>query len=129
MPDRDHAVLIRPRQGAWERDQYVGVEGSAGGEGVRIHKALVRSSLTGVRGRGTLPSMEDARQRVIRKFMALPEDKQQKLCDSLGALMAQLKAEWEAKPENAGKTVSYKDLWQDFLKKKNNGYTGEGTGR
>ena len=73
--------------------------------------------------------MEDARQRVIRKFMALPEDKQQKLCDSMGALMAQLKAEWEAKPENAGKTVSYKDLWQDFLKKNNNENTGEETGR
>lgn len=73
--------------------------------------------------------MEDARQRVIRKFMALPEDKQQKLCDSMGALMAQLKAEWEAKPENAGKTVSYKDLWQDFLKKNNSGDTGEETGR
>lgn len=73
--------------------------------------------------------MEDARQRVIRKFMALPEDKQQKLCDSMGTLMAKLKTEWEAKPENAGKTVKYMDLWQDFLKKKNNGDTGEGTGR
>ena len=73
--------------------------------------------------------MEDARQRVIRKFMTLPEDKQQKLCDSMGALMAKLRAEWGSKPENAGKTVSYKDLWQDFLKKKNSGYTGEGTGR
>ena len=73
--------------------------------------------------------MEDARQRVIRKFMALPEDKQQNLCDSMGALLARLKCEWEAKPENAGKTMSYKDLWQDFLKKKNSGDTGEGTGR
>ena len=73
--------------------------------------------------------MEDARQRVIRKFMALSEDKQQKLCESMGELMTKLKADWEAKPENAGKTVSYKDLWHDFLKKKNSGDTGQGTGR
>jgi hypothetical protein len=73
--------------------------------------------------------MEDARQRVIRKFLALPEDKQQKLCDAMGAMMAKLKTEWEAKPKNAGKTVKYMDLWQEFLMKKNSGDTGEGTGR
>lgn len=43
--------------------------------------------------------------------MALPEDKRQKLCDSMGALMAQLKADWEAGPENAGKTVTCTELW------------------
>ena len=73
--------------------------------------------------------MEDARQRVICKFMALPENKQQKLCDSMGALLARLKSEWEARPENAGKTVSYKDLWQVILRKKNSGDTGEESGR
>lgn len=64
-----------------------------------------------------LSNMEDARQRVIRKFMALPEDKQQKLCDSMGALMAQLKADWEARPENAGKTVTCTELWDGHAKK------------
>ena len=61
--------------------------------------------------------MEDARQRVIRKFMALPEDKQQKLCDSIGALMARLKSEWEARPENKGKAVTYTELWDEHAKK------------
>ena len=60
---------------------------------------------------------EDARQRVIRKFAALSEDKQQKLSDAMGELMAKLKADWEAKPENAGKTVAYAELWRDFAGK------------
>lgn len=58
---------------------------------------------------------EDARQRVIRKFAALPEDKQQKLCDAMGELMAKLKADWEAKPANAGKKVTYTELWNNLL--------------
>ena len=61
--------------------------------------------------------MEDARQRVIRKFMALSEDKQLKLCNSMGGLFAKLKAEWEAKPENAEKTVTYTELWVEHAKK------------
>ena len=61
--------------------------------------------------------MEDARQRVIRKFLALPEDKQQKLCDSMGTLMAKLKADADAKPENASKTVTYTELWDAYAKK------------
>ena len=56
--------------------------------------------------------MEDARQRVIRKFLALPEDKQQKLCDAMGELMVQLKAEWESRLENVGKKVTYTELWE-----------------
>ena len=68
--------------------------------------------------------MEDARQRVIRKFLALPEDKQQKLCDAMGELMTQLKAEWEAKLENAGKKVTYTELWNEHVK-----VTGTGKGR
>ena len=59
---------------------------------------------------------EDARQRVIRKFMALPEDKQQKLSDAMGELMAKLKADWEAKPANAGKKVKYTELWDEHAK-------------
>ena len=65
--------------------------------------------------------MDDPRQRVIRKFMALPEDKQQKLCDAVGELMAKLKAEWEARPENAGKTVTYTELWDEHTKKMKKG--------
>lgn len=65
----------------------------------------------------TLPAMDDVRQRVIRKFMTLPEDKQQKLCGAMGSLLAKLKADWEARPENAGKTVTYTELWDEHAKK------------
>ena len=61
--------------------------------------------------------MDDARQRVIRKFLALPEDKQQRISDAMGSLLTKLKAEWEAKPENAGKTVTYTELWDEHAKK------------
>ena len=68
---------------------------------------------------------DDVRQRVIRKFMALPEDKQQKLCDAMGELMAKLKVEWEAKPENAGKTVKYAELWENSLTQSSIGDRGK----
>ena len=61
--------------------------------------------------------MDDVRQRVIRKFLALPEDKQQRISDAMGELMAKLKADWEARPENAGKTVTYTELWDEHAKK------------
>ena len=64
--------------------------------------------------------MDDARQRVIRKFLALPEDKQQRISDAMGELMAKLKADWEARPENAGKTVTYTELWDEHAKKMKN---------
>ena len=67
--------------------------------------------------------MEDACQRVIRKFAALPEDEQQKLCDTMGTLLTELKAEWEARPENAGKTVTYTELWDEHAKKMKAGST------
>ena len=69
--------------------------------------------------------MEDARQRVIRKFMVLPEDKQQKLCVSMGTLMAQLKADWEVRLENAGKTVTHTKLWGGYAKKRMKVVEGE----
>ena len=64
--------------------------------------------------------MDDVRQRVIRKFLALPEDKQQRISDAMGELMAKLKADWEARPENAGKTVTYTELWDEHAKKMKN---------
>lgn len=70
-----------------------------------------------------LLDMEDARQRVIRKFLALPEDKQQKLCNAMGERMAQLKAERESRLENVGKKVTYTELWDAYVK-----VTGMGKG-
>ena len=46
--------------------------------------------------------------------MALPKDKQQKLCDSMGKLMARLKDDWKSGPENTGKTVTYTELWDEY---------------
>ncbi|HPV47022.1 MAG TPA: hypothetical protein PLD40_05500 [Kiritimatiellia bacterium] len=49
--------------------------------------------------------------------MVLPEDKWQKLYDAMGALMARLKAEWDVKPENKGKVITYAELWAEQAKK------------
>ena len=70
--------------------------------------------LTIYRGYVKLPSMEDVRQRVIRKFLAMSEDK---LSDSKVELMTNLKADWEAKPENTGKFVTYSELWDEHARK------------
>ncbi len=51
-----------------------------------------------------------------KKFLDLPPEKQQRLHDAMAKLFAQLEADWKAKPENAGKPVKYKELWEDFLK-------------
>lgn len=59
------------------------------------------------------PGMDDADRKLLRKIFSLPEDKQQKLCDSMGELMEDVKADWQAKPENAGKTVTYTELWDE----------------
>lgn len=55
-------------------------------------------------------------ERVLQKFFNLPEDKQQKLCDLYGKLLTDLKEDWESKPENKGKTITYSELWENFAK-------------
>lgn len=62
-------------------------------------------------------SVDEADRKLLQKIFSLPQDKQQKLCDSMGALMAKLKADWDARPENAGKTVTYTELWDEHAKK------------
>jgi hypothetical protein len=57
--------------------------------------------------------MDEADRKLLRKIFSLPEEKQQKLCDRMGGLMEDLKAKWEARPENAGKTVTYTELWDE----------------
>lgn len=69
--------------------------------------------------------MDEADRKLLQKIFSLPEDKQQKLCDAMGELMAKLKADWEAKPENAGKTVTYTKLWDEHAKKMKAGDRGE----
>lgn len=63
------------------------------------------------------PAMDEADRKLLRKIFSLPEEKQQKLCDRMGGLMEDLKAKWEARPENAGKTVTYTELWDGHAKK------------
>ena len=36
-----------------------------------------------------------------RRFLELPEDKQQRIYDQFAKLFARLEADWKAKPENA----------------------------
>ena len=61
--------------------------------------------------------MDEADRKLLQKIFSLPQDKQQKLCDAMGELMAKLKADWEARPENAGRTVTYTELWDEHAKK------------
>ncbi len=61
--------------------------------------------------------MDEADRRLLQKIFSLPKDKQQRLCDRMGELLEGLKADWEAKPENAGKTVTYTELWDEHAKK------------
>ena len=61
---------------------------------------------------------------VKRRFLELPEDKQQRIYDKLAQLFARLEADWKSKPENAGKTVPYRKLWDDFSSQKREGEQG-----
>ena len=62
-----------------------------------------------------------AEENVKRKFREMPPEKQQTLYDSTVKLFAQLEADWKAKPENAGKTMKYSELWEEHLKKTKEG--------
>ena len=54
-------------------------------------------------------------QETSRQFAALPKEKQEGIHASLTDLFTQLEAEWRAKPDNAGKTFSYRALWDEFM--------------
>jgi hypothetical protein len=69
--------------------------------------------------------MDAADRKLLQKIFSLPKDKQQKLCDTMGGLMTRLKTDWEAKPENAGKTVTYTELWDEFVAKQKGGPPAE----
>lgn len=58
-----------------------------------------------------------AEENVKRKFREMPPEKQQVLYDSMVNLFAQLEADWRAKPENAGKTMKYSELWEEHVKR------------
>ena len=53
---------------------------------------------------------------IKQRFRDMPEDKRQRLYDSMAKLFAKLEADWKSKPENAGKPISYNQLWEDHLK-------------
>ena len=59
-----------------------------------------------------------------RQFLNMPEDKQQQLHDQMTKLFARLEADWKSKPENAGKPIPYRKLWDDFSRQKKDGEQG-----
>lgn len=65
--------------------------------------------------------MDEADRKLLQKIFSLPQDKQQKLHDAMGGLLTKLKADWEARPENAGKAVTYTELWDEHAKKMKKG--------
>ena len=62
-------------------------------------------------------SMDEADRKLLQKIFSLPEDKQQRISAAMRGLLAKLKTEWEARPENTGKTVTYTELWDEHAKK------------
>ena len=58
-----------------------------------------------------------AKEKASRKFREMPPEKQQVLYDSMVNLFAQLESDWKAKPENAGKTMKYSELWEEHVKR------------
>ncbi|NLB65528.1 MAG: hypothetical protein GX803_03545 [Lentisphaerae bacterium] len=49
-----------------------------------------------------------------QRFLNMSKEKQRRIYDRFAELFARLEADWKAKPENAGKAVPYKKLWDDF---------------
>lgn len=60
------------------------------------------------------PEKNEALKKVKQKFSAMSKEQQQKLCDIMGKLLIDLKTDWKSRPENAGKNVTYSELWRDF---------------
>ena len=56
-----------------------------------------------------------------KKFLDMPPEKQQRLYDAMAKVFSKLEADWKAKPENAGKPIKYTKLWEEHLKKTNEG--------
>ena len=59
-----------------------------------------------------------------RRFLEMPAETQQRLYDQMTKLYARLEADWKSKPENAGKPVPYRKLWDDFSSQKKEGEQG-----
>jgi len=58
------------------------------------------------------------RDEAIQRFRSMPQEEQASIHSDLSELFTRLRSEWEAKPENAGKTVTYTQLWNDHIRKK-----------
>jgi len=51
---------------------------------------------------------------VLEEFLAAPRPSQEAAISALGEFFVQLRSEWEARPENRDKAVSYRELWDEF---------------
>lgn len=77
-----------------------------------------------VTGFGLLEPNDMSDECLKNMFLDMPLDKQERIHDMLANLFAKLEADWKARPENAGKQVKYRELWEDFLKKKGESIDG-----
>ena len=50
-------------------------------------------------------------------FLGLEQPKQEKLLSFLQDLLTELRAEWESRPENEGRTVTNSQLWQEYVRR------------
>ena len=102
-----HLASLRPIGGIWAR-------------GDSFHP-MRKSPVTGF---GLLEPNHMSDEDLKNMFLDMPPDKQERIHDMLANLFAKLEADWKAKPENAGKQVKYRELWEDFLKKKGESIDG-----
>lgn len=62
---------------------------------------------------------DEIEERVKKKFMALPIEKQQKIHAMMSGLFQKLEKEWKADPKNSGKPFSYSEMWDEYTAKQN----------
>ena len=64
--------------------------------------------------------MDDEEQnRLAKKFLTLPPEKQQKIHAMMTDLFQKLEKEWKADPNNAGKHFSYSKMWDEYVASQN----------
>ena len=62
---------------------------------------------------------DEIEERVKKKFLALPIEKQQKIHAMMSGLFQKLEKEWKADPKNRGKPFSYSEMWDEYTAKHN----------
>ena len=55
-------------------------------------------------------------RRVFEKFRSMPEADQRELIEFMQDTLTELKADWGSHPENKGRSVTYTELWDEFMR-------------